>query len=150
MSHMIHHTKRCILTIAPLKKGDRGISILLVLGLVLAGCFDFKSVTQVEEFRVLGVRAEPPEIRPGEGTTLSVLWADPKGKGRKVTFAWMGCSGVVHASQGLSSCDMLVPPIVSTAEEGGDTLPIPATPPDMLDGLPEDAVLRATFIVPPK
>ncbi len=121
--------------------------LLVAPCLLLSGCFEFDAVTQVEDFRVLGVRAEPPEIRPGEGTTLQVLWADPKGKDREVSFAWMGCSGTIHPSEGIATCDMLVPPVVGTAEAGGDILEIPVTPTDMLDGVPEGGYLRATFIV---
>ena len=120
----------------------------LSLFLLTAGCLDFKSVSMVEEFRVLGVRAEPPEIAPGDGTILEILWADPLGKGRQVRFAWMGCSGLVHASEGLSTCDMIVPPIVETAASGGDSLVIPATPPDLLDGVPDaQATVEVTFII---
>jgi hypothetical protein len=120
---------------------------MTALSLAMTGCFDFESVSEVTKFRVLAVSAEPPEIRPGEGTTLSVLWADPAGGGREVQFAWMGCSGIVHASDGIATCDLLVPPVVRTAEQGGDTLEIPETPPDLLDGAPEGGAIKATFIV---
>lgn len=37
-------------------------------------------VSQVEEFRVLAVRADPAEVRPGGRVGLSVLWATPEGE----------------------------------------------------------------------
>jgi hypothetical protein len=117
-------------------------------GIGLFGCVDLPSVSEVEEFRVLGMKAEPPEIAPGEGTRLEILWADPEGNGREVSFAWMGCSGYIHSSQGLSTCDMVIPPIVQTAEEGGDVLEIPETPEDILEyDITGSGKVSATFIV---
>ena len=122
--------------------------ICVLLAAVQAGCFDFKSVSQVEEFRVLGVTAEPPEIRPGEGVRLEALWADPEGDGRTVAFAWIGCAGLLKAPMGLESCEMLLPPQVGTAEEEGDVLEIPFTPEDLLSYAPEGMTyMKATFIL---
>lgn len=126
----------------------RRLSIVMgLLWLFVAGCVDFKDIEMVEEFRVLGLSADPPEIAPGEGTVLRALYADPRGNGREVSLTWMGCSGFVHPSEGISTCDMVIPPIVRTAAEGGDTLEIPATPPDLLTGVPPGESLTVTFIV---
>ncbi len=119
---------------------------ILLFVLAASACVDFASESLVETFRVLAVQAEPPEIAPGQGTTLRIFWADPKGEGREVSFAWVGCSGRVHANEGFTTCDMMIPPVVRTASEGGDTLEIPASPSDVLDGLPEDAAVEVTFI----
>ena len=122
--------------------------ISILLAALQVGCFDFKSVSQVEEFRVLGVAAEPPEIRPGEGVRLEVLWADPEGDGRTVSFAWIGCAGLLKAPMGLESCEMLLPPQVAAAEDGGDVLDIPFTPENLLDYAPEGMTfMKATFIL---
>ncbi len=123
----------------------------MILGIVMTiavGCLDLKSPSKVEEFRVLAVTAEPPEIAPGEGTRLEVLWADPKGDDREVSFAWVGCVGMLRPPMGLESCMMLMPPVVSSADEGGDALEIPITPPDLLSYAPEGmAYMQATFII---
>jgi hypothetical protein len=116
--------------------------------LIATGCIDLKSPSKVEEFRVLAVSADPPEIAPGEGTRLEVLWADPDGEGRDVSFAWVGCAGLLRPPAGLESCLMLMPPVVSLAEEGGDMLDIPATPPDLLSYAQEGTnYMKATFII---
>jgi hypothetical protein len=121
--------------------------IIASIGL-LGGCFELPSESKIENFRVLGLSAEPPEIAPGEGTRMEILWADPEGDGREVTFAWMGCTGYIHSSQGIRTCDMVVPPIVRTAEEGGDVLEIPSLPEDILDYAPEGLNwIKVTFIV---
>jgi hypothetical protein len=122
--------------------------IVLLWTVSLTGCIDLKSPSKVEEFRVLAVTAEPPEIAPGEGTKLQVLWADPDGKGREVSFAWIGCAGLLAPPMGLESCMMLIPPVVLSAEEGGDILNIPATPSDLLSYAPEGmSYMKATFII---
>lgn len=41
--------------------------------------------------RILAMIAEPPELAPGEATTLSVLFADPLGAGRAVRYHWRAC-----------------------------------------------------------
>jgi hypothetical protein len=112
----------------------------LFLFVVLAGCGqEMASVDQVTKFRVLAVQADPPEIRPGQGTKLAVLWADPKGAGREVSFAWITCLGYVSASADLqTSCQPFSLPQIRTAKDGGDTYVIPFTPTDVLAKLPPD------------
>jgi hypothetical protein len=112
---------------------------LLLLLTALAGCGEqMESVDQVSRFRVLAVQADPPEVKPGEGTKLTVLWADPKGAGREVSFVWIACQGYISASsQDLStSCEPLWLPQMKTAAEKGDVYLIPFTPPDALAKLP--------------
>ena len=113
------------------------------------GCaLDFDEVHQVESLRVLAVQAEPPEIAPGEGTSVSVLWADPKGNGREVDFVWWVCAGFVFGAD-LESCEMIVPPQKISSAEGGDRLDIPVTPEDILDtiDMPDGmGYLNITFI----
>ena len=43
----------------------------------------------IEDLRVLGVRATPPEARPGEAVRLDALVVDPKG--RPVRYDWFAC-----------------------------------------------------------
>ncbi len=122
-------------------------AIAAVLSFANAGCFDLKSVSQVEAFRVLGVSADPPEIAPGEGLRMSVLWADPEGDGRPVSFAWIGCAGLLKAPTAFESCEMVLPPVTGTAEEGRDSLEIPYTPEDILSYVPDMDFIKVTFIV---
>jgi len=129
-------------------RGFKTIAVCLtVLSFAVAGCFDLKSVSQVEEFRVLGVSADPPEIAPGDGLRMSVLWADPEGDGRPVSFAWIGCAGLLKAPMAFESCEMVLPPMTGTAEEGLDAIEIPYTPEDILEMIPDMDFLKVTFIV---
>ncbi len=77
--------------------------LLLSWLLLAAGCGeDFKPASAVLGFRVLGVRAEPPELHPGERAQLSALVADPR-NGRAHTLLWLGCAPDPFA-QGRSAC----------------------------------------------
>jgi len=128
---------------------DKHVSwVLIAAALALACQPDFERMSQVDKFRVLGVSAEPPEIAPGDGTEVAVLWADPRGGGREVTFAWLVCDGYVKVSQGPAACVPVFPPYVATASAGGDALSIPWTPPDMLEELPAgDSAAKASVFV---
>ena len=44
---------------------------------------------QVDKLRILGIQADPPEIRPGEAATFRALVADPRGKSGAVV--WIAC-----------------------------------------------------------
>jgi hypothetical protein len=62
--------------------------------LCASGCipdanFDVRSLVKTP--RILGMIADHPEIGPGESTTLSVVFADPLGGGRAVTYRWRMC-----------------------------------------------------------
>lgn len=62
---------------------------------VLVACSPTESVTftpasYIDSLRILGIRAEPPEIAPGETTRLSALVVDPEG-GRTLSYAWVIC-----------------------------------------------------------
>ena len=124
------------------------MNVLLIVTLLLSGCIDLPSVSEVDKFRVLAVTAEPPEISPGEGVSLEVLYADPKGKDREVEFAWIPCAGYVHSSEGLSTCEMITEPVVQTASEEGYRFEIPYTPPNIMElDVLEQGFMKVTFIV---
>ena len=77
--------------------------VALVAALAAFGCLEeMEAISQVTKFRVLGVQAEPPEIRPGQGTELRVLYADPKGEGRDVSILWLTCVGVFSPTADIS------------------------------------------------
>lgn len=64
-----------------------------LLLLLLAGCTSqsFRPDSLVTELRVLGLRAEPAELRPGESASLSALVVDPSRPGKRNTVLWIGC-----------------------------------------------------------
>jgi hypothetical protein len=64
---------------------------LLCLAAAATGCDEeFKPASVVEQLRVLGARAEPPEVRPGQVTELEVLAVDPT-RAAKPTVFWIAC-----------------------------------------------------------
>lgn len=68
--------------------------ILFVAGaLFVAGCQpQLADRAIVDDLRVLGVRAEPPEAAPGATVAFDALVADPSGDGRAISYAWAICS----------------------------------------------------------
>lgn len=63
----------------------------LVLSLALLGCDPgFRPETLVSDLRLLGIRAEPAELHPGESAQLSALVLDPARTGSSVL--WVGCA----------------------------------------------------------
>jgi hypothetical protein len=110
---------------------------------------EMESISEVTKFRVLGVQAEPPEISPGQGTRLEVLFADPKGEGREVTIAWLTCVGAFSPTSDLSEgCEPVWMPGLGTASQGGFVYEIPSVPPDILDNLAEgEEYVSVTAIV---
>jgi hypothetical protein len=123
--------------------------LVFVLIGVLVGCEnDFENASVVNKFRVLGIRAEPPEIRPGESSELSVLWADPQEEGREVSFAWMACYGVVPPGTNGANCKFVLPPQVANAAQGGDLFGIPPLPLELSgSGASKEETFKATVIV---
>src|SRR5215813_11943398 len=59
--------------------------------ILIAACrsSDFDPASYVSGVRILAVKAEPPELAPGEPTTLTALHVDTEG--RTVTLAWYRC-----------------------------------------------------------
>ncbi len=137
---------------------------LVVLGVFAGACSEqMEAISQITKFRVMGVQAEPPEIRPGEGTTLSVLFADPAGEGRDVTVLWFTCTGSISPTADISEegCEPIWAPLIGKASDGADTYRIPFTDENILDKLienedagadkedagPDEAILPVTTIV---
>lgn len=75
-------------------------SMLAVLA--ATGCEqDVPDRTKVDQLRILGVRAEPPEAAPGGTVTLDALVVDPVEQ-RPITLTWAFCTP--DPSEGVSSC----------------------------------------------
>lgn len=51
----------------------------------------FKPASTVEGLRVLGMRAEPAEVSPGQVATLTALVVDPSAPTRRNTLVWISC-----------------------------------------------------------
>jgi hypothetical protein len=67
--------------------------IFLFSSFFFAACgSSFAPVSLVTGLRLLAVRADPPELRPGESTELTALVVDPKGGGREVSILWARCA----------------------------------------------------------
>ena len=63
-----------------------------VLVFLAVGCGgQFAHITLVERLRILGIRAEPPEIDIFGQVDLSALIADPQGEGRPLACTWAVC-----------------------------------------------------------
>ena len=66
--------------------------IALALLVFLVGCADeFTPASTVNKLRVLGIRSEPAELRPGEAATVSALVMDPSRPGKANTLVWFAC-----------------------------------------------------------
>ncbi|PTL81244.1 hypothetical protein [Vitiosangium sp. GDMCC 1.1324] len=79
-------------------------TLRVLLGLVfLSACDDeFKPETEVAGLRVLGLRASPAELAPGQTAALAALVEDPTRPGQKNTLLWLGCEPDPY--QGRSPC----------------------------------------------
>ncbi|MCP4603075.1 MAG: hypothetical protein GY847_21595 [Proteobacteria bacterium] len=125
-------------------------SIALLMVLAASSCGrEMEAISQITKFRVMGVQVEPPEIIPGQGTTLRVLFADPNGSGREVSILWITCVGTFSPTDDLSEgCEPIWIPQIGKNKSGGEKYEIAFTPPDILDDLPEDEeFLRVSAIV---
>ncbi len=69
----------------------RALGVVLVVALAQGCGASFPPETLVDSLRVLAVTAEPPEVGPGEPSSLSVLYADPSRVGGASTVLWVGC-----------------------------------------------------------
>ena len=71
---------------------SRRILTALVTLVLLSACEeDFKPETEVTGLRVLGLRASPAELAPGQKAALSALVVDPTRPGKRNTLLWLGC-----------------------------------------------------------
>jgi hypothetical protein len=71
---------------------SRGLLPTAYCLLFTAGCFEpFDPPSKIADLRILAVRAEPPEARPGEAVRLDALIADPTGAVVPPTLIWLVC-----------------------------------------------------------
>lgn len=100
-----------------------GWGLFLVTTTLLIGCGEaWQPESIIEDLRVIGMRAEPAELKPGESATLSALILDPSRPNAKNTVLWLGCDPDPF-NLGRSACsDPAVLNDPSTLVSGG-TLP---------------------------
>jgi hypothetical protein len=69
-----------------------GVAAAAALTACLGGCRNFPNppASSVEGLRVLGIKAEPPEVAPGATSQLSILAVDPGGL--PIAVDWSACS----------------------------------------------------------
>jgi hypothetical protein len=100
------------------------IFIWILASFLLSSCFErMEAVSNIRKFRVMAVQADPPEMQPGEGTTLRVLYADPFGGDRSIVVLWiafMGSFSSLSDFEGASFISLpFLEPKFATIEEGG-------------------------------
>lgn len=134
-----------------MKRIATAVLLATLLGLSCAEPFDPQSL--VKGLRVLGIRAEPPEARPGTPMALEALVVDSV-RSRPPSILWVGCDADPFG-QGRSACTdtaVLNDPGQLSSSDGG--LPagvkligfgnraLYATPKDLFSVLPEGDVRR--------
>ncbi len=68
------------------------VVMVLLCGCLLSACQDeFRPVTLIENLRVLGMRGDPAELKPGESARLSALVVDPSRPDSSSSVLWVGC-----------------------------------------------------------
>lgn len=100
--------------------------LLVSLALALTGCdWGFRPETLVENMRLLGVHASPPDLKPGETAKLDALVLDPSRPGQPNTVLWVGCEPDPF-NQNRSVCtdpDLVNDPSKLTGNTDGGMLP---------------------------
>jgi hypothetical protein len=86
------------------------------------GCTEFATPAELDRPQILAIVAEPPAVRPGESSTLTILVAGPDGAIAQPAVSWSG-----------SSISPEVPPL-GTVSDGGDGTATYQAP----DAQPED------------
>lgn len=127
----------------------------LALILLCACGTQLKPETLVDKLRVLSIIAEPPEVKPGQSSQLSVLQLDPNGG--KTTVIWVGCEPDPFGL-GRSACNdttaLLQPTSFTTFPEGVRILGIGnrasyASSPKLFDPIAADDSNRFNGVVGP-
>ena len=76
------------------QRGSQAAAWLLALAAALsaAGCTDpWRTAPFVDGLRVLAIRAEPPDLAPGQATVLDAVVVDPRDPSRLNTLVWLVC-----------------------------------------------------------
>lgn len=107
----------------------RFTACLLAVGLGCFGCIDgeFDPLSTVTRFQIMGMNAEPPELREDAGVTFDALWADPTGQGRGVWHYWFVCMDSSYFVSGVSFdfCEPIGVPYLDVEQGGGQVVDLP-------------------------
>lgn len=120
----------------------RGVGLSAVLGAVVgAGCSQpLPDRALVDDLRILGIRAEPPEAAPGATVALDALIADPQAAQRDVRVAWAICT---PGEGGVGTCGdpSRVTPLGTSMQATWTVTP------DLLDDAADPAAGRDVYVV---
>lgn len=126
-------------------------ALLASFFLLFTACgVQFTPETLVNALRIMAVSAEPPEVAPGEPTTLSVLFGDPQRVGQPNTIIWVGCEPdpLDRSRTACNDASVLIKPSTITNYPEGlkllgfsKTATYSATP-GVFDVLPPDDLIR--------
>src|SRR5947207_408625 len=104
--------------------------VVVVVVVVFASCMndDFAPASYVSGLRVLAVRAAPPEVAPGQTTTLTVLSVDTEGQA--VTLRWFRCLARPLASEPIAE-DCVTGADPTQLMPAGESSPLTYTMPEV-------------------
>ena len=105
----------------------RSTPLLLLLPALVAGCSgpDFTPISRLDKTRVLALRAEPVNLRPGDATTLDLLVYAPPGSSNAITYTWSWCPVLGSAADGYT-CPFTDADVQALATQLGASEPPPA------------------------
>lgn len=133
-------------------------ALLAVAALTLAGCpignnkfpkpVDLSPSWRIDKLRVLGVRAEPPEARPGQRVTFEALVIDPDGESGGAV--WIACPPAEDGGTGFG-CGLSSDLDFAAGSDQGiigfqpGLDPVYTPPDDILDDLEEEERAEGTY-----
>ncbi|HET6146954.1 MAG TPA: hypothetical protein VFH68_05440 [Polyangia bacterium] len=133
---------------------------LALAGAAVGACGNFEDVSTVLDLRVLGIKAEPPEIYVDRSmlasqtdpfvSTFTALVVDPRGAGRPVSYSAIACPreiDTVTAATGRNGvvCEHNVPGMTPTSLD----IISPDTPAETTDPGPEHQISFELSVPPP-
>ncbi|MFH1727953.1 MAG: hypothetical protein ABIA04_06005 [Pseudomonadota bacterium] len=78
--------------------------ILLIIYAVLFSCgSDFENFEMISKLRVIGVKADKPEINAGDIVTLEALAVNPADTETAITYTWSASAGTITGSENTAS-----------------------------------------------
>ncbi len=81
------------------------IYLLVLVMLASCGGDDFKKIEKLEEFRILAIKADTPEVTPGASVNIQLFVSDIKAAGRTINGTYVACidPGIAYGAK--VSCD---------------------------------------------
>jgi hypothetical protein len=133
----------------------RALSLLLLFAVAASSCSPpFDPLSKLDSLRVLAMRADPPEVRPGGATLITALLHEPLGLGTAQR-RWRACLLETPFTRGLGGAgggaeqipSEQGPPPASCfdVEQGIDLEDLPDGVPVIIPQLPEDVEIPPQF-----